>query len=123
MDIEMPIKALMRIICFLIANANIPDEDFKKDIVICEISVLKRFFANEELSDMVRMLIPETENPKIAEIISEHGPGFDVYYFDGKADGILEVAQNAIREGIDVEVISRLTGLTVDQIEKLKRKL
>ncbi|WP_298500811.1 hypothetical protein [uncultured Methanobrevibacter sp.] len=127
MDIEMPIKALMRVICFLIANANIPDDNFKNDIILCEISVLKRFFAKEELSGMVQMLIPETENPKIAEIISQHGPGFDVYYFDGKADGIIErnieIAKNALREGIDVEVISRLTGLSIDHIEQLKRKL
>ena len=29
-DIDLPIKSLMSLICFLIGNANIPDIDFKK---------------------------------------------------------------------------------------------
>lgn len=36
MDIDLPIKSLMSLICFLIGNANIPDIDFKKKICLCE---------------------------------------------------------------------------------------
>ena len=44
MDIDIPIKALMNIICYIIAHANYPDSELKTDILLCEIMVLKRFF-------------------------------------------------------------------------------
>ena len=36
MDIDLPIKSLMSLICFLIGNSNILDIDFKKKICLCE---------------------------------------------------------------------------------------
>lgn len=38
----------------------------------------------------------------------------------GRADGIQQVARNAIKEGLSTEQIAKLTGLTVDEINKLK---
>lgn len=135
MDIKMPIKALMRIIIVLIGCANIPNDDFKKKIILCEINVLARFFKDDELSEMVEMLKTETKNPEVARIIDKYGEGFDVIYFDGKADGFeygmnrgfadgkLDVARNLLAEGVDEEVISRSTGISIDNLKELKRKL
>lgn len=127
MNIDMPIKALMSLICFLISHANIMDENFKEDIILCEIMVLKRFFDDEELSKRVAMLRYETENPERMKVISKYGQGFDLIYFDGKSDGInqskWEIAKKLIALGIDVETIAKGTGLTIDQIKELKRKL
>ncbi|MBS7266025.1 MAG: hypothetical protein KIG83_06075 [Treponema sp.] len=38
----------------------------------------------------------------------------------GIANGIQQVARNAIKEGLPTEQIAKLTGLTVDEINKLK---
>ncbi|MEX2565081.1 MAG: Rpn family recombination-promoting nuclease/putative transposase [Cyclobacteriaceae bacterium] len=37
-----------------------------------------------------------------------------------KEEGIIEVAKNAISEGLPIEVIMKITGLTKEQIEKIK---
>ena len=139
MNINFPIKQLMKIICFLIAHANISDEDFRTDIIVCEIMVLARFFREDELSEMIKMLQTQTKNSEVERIIKKYGRGFDVYYFDGKADGFKEgisegfkdgksdgkreVAINFLKDGFDEEVISRNTGIPIDEIKELKRKL
>ena len=135
MDIEMPIKALMSMICFLIGHANIPDNNFRADVLRCEVKILSRFFQDEELTEMIEMLRLESESPEIQRVIKKYGQGFESIYFDGKSDGIAEgiaegrfdgitaVARNLLVEGFDEEVISRSTGLTIDQIRDLKRKL
>lgn len=127
MEMDIPIRALMKLICFLIANANIPDNDFKNKIILCEIKVLARFFKNKELKEMIKMLKTLNKNPEVERIIKKYGQGFDSIYFDGKADGIndtkIEVAKNLLNDGFDVEIISRNTGLSIDKIKNLKREL
>lgn len=57
-------------------------------------------------------------------------------YIDGKADGMeegeakgkaagknernIEIAQNMLKENVNIELISKVTGLSIDEIEKLK---
>ena len=123
MEIDLPIRTLMRVICFLIGHAKISDKDFKNDIVVCEIEVLKRFFDKYEMSEMVNMLRDDLENPKVAEIVSKYGRGFEEYYYDGKADDVLDVAKKGLIEGVDEETISRMTGFSVKQLKQIKRKL
>lgn len=120
MDIDIPIKALMNIICYIIAHANYPDSELKTDILLCEIMVLKRFFPFDTLSETVNMLRLETENPEIMEVISKFGRGFDVIYFDGKEDGKLETAEKFLAEGVDEEIIIRCTGISIDQLNNIK---
>ena len=69
------------------------------------------------------MLKTQTKNSEVQRIIDKYGEGFDVIYFDGKADGKIEVARNLLKDGFDEEVISRNTGLSLDQIKNIKRKL
>jgi DNA repair protein RadC len=40
----------------------------------------------------------------------------------GKKEGIIEMAMNSIKEGLPTELIAKLTGLTKEEIEKLKTK-
>jgi len=40
----------------------------------------------------------------------------------GKKEGIIEMAMNSIKEGLPTELIAKLTGLTMEEIEKLKTK-
>ena len=76
---------------------------------------------------MIEMLKTETKNPDIQTVIDKYGLGFDVIYFDGYADGItkykLEVARNLLAEEVDEDIISECTGLSTNQLEKLKEKL
>ena len=73
------------------------------------------------------MLQTQTQDPEVARIVEKYGLGFDTIYFDGKADGIreakIETARNFLAEGFDEDAVSRNTGLSMDEIEKLKRKL
>ncbi len=39
---------------------------------------------------------------------------------EGKAEGKAEMAKNALSEGFSVEIIAKLTGLSEEEIEKLK---
>jgi predicted transposase/invertase (TIGR01784 family) len=41
----------------------------------------------------------------------------------GKIEGKIEIAKNAILEGFDNQVISKLTGLTLEQIEALRAEM
>lgn len=123
MEVEIRNKSFMKMICFLICHANIPDADLKRRIVLCELHVLERFFAGDELSELINMLRCETKDPKVARIIEEYGPGFDVIYYDGKEDGILESIEKLLAEGVDEEIISRSLGFSIDQIREIKRKL
>ena len=45
-------------------------------------------------------------------------------YIDGKAEGKnernIEIAKNMLKENIDIELISKVTGLNPEEIEKLK---
>ena len=87
MDINMPIKGLMSKIISLIGNAKFSDDAFRVKIILCECQVLARFFDSKELSEMIKMLKTETKNPEVDRVIEKYGIGFDVIYFDGKADG------------------------------------
>ena len=76
---------------------------------------------------MIKMLKTQTNKSEVQRIIDKYGEGFDVIYFDGKADGIIEnkfeVARHLLKEGVEEEFISRSTGLSLDQIKNIKRKL
>ena len=129
----------MSLIIILIGKANIPDEDFKKKIILCEIMVLARFFKDDELSEMIEMLKTQTKNSEVEQIIEKYGQGFDVIYFDGKADGyedgrskgfkdgkvkgFKEAAKKLLAKGVDEQIILECTGISIDELEKIKRKL
>ena len=117
----------MKFICFLIGISNIPDDDFKKKIIQCEIKVLARFFKDDELMEMIDLLKTFTRHPEVERVIEKYGEGFDTIYFDGRADGIdegkLQVARNFLKKGVNAELISECTGISIDKIKNLKREL
>ena len=69
----------------------------------------------------------EREKVKIAAIIDKYGPGFDEVYwegkYDGKLEGKLEVARNLLAEGVSEDIIFQSTGISQNNLEKLKREL
>lgn len=77
------------------------------------------------------MLNGESMDEKIARILEEYGPGFDVIYGDGVADGMakgrddakLDVARNFLARGFSEEIVSDCTGISIDKLRKIKRTL
>jgi predicted transposase/invertase (TIGR01784 family) len=47
----------------------------------------------------------------------------DLQYRTGRKEGTLEIAKNAILEGADNHFISKITGLSVEQIEELRKEI
>lgn len=41
---------------------------------------------------------------------------------EGRADGLIEVAKNALNKGMNVSLVEELTGLSKNEIEKLAKK-
>ena len=39
---------------------------------------------------------------------------------EGKAKGKTEIAKNMLKENVNIELISKVTGLSLEEIEKLK---
>jgi predicted transposase YdaD len=39
---------------------------------------------------------------------------------EGRSEGIRRVAINLLREGMSVEMVARVTGLTVEQVQQLE---
>ena len=124
MDIEVPIKTLMKTICYLIGLANIPDDDFKRRIIACERIILARFFKGDEFTEMVNLLKTET---KYENIDSEFGEVFEARYYDGITDGmakgILQVAENLLKNGFDDKIVSINTGIPLVEVKNIKRRL
>ena len=85
------------------------------------------------------MLNIETKRAKYKNSDPEYGDLFEEIYSDGVidgridgritgiADGIikgkLEVTENLLRNGVDEEIIFLNTGLPLDEIKNIKRKL
>lgn len=139
MDIDVPIKELMTTIINLVAEANIPDEAFKNDINCCLVYVLERFFSGDEWSEMVRMLETATQDPKVAYLTEKFGAGFGQIYLDGKEDGEANGFKNGVKKGfqdanlanakkllakgVDLEIISECTSISITKLKSFKREL
>ena len=129
-DIDMSVKSLAFEIAQIIRCANISPEDYKK-LITCNMQTFKRFFDGDELSEMVSLLQKQTEDRKIVAIVEKYGMGFDEVYKDGKyegrlegkLEGKLEDAKNFLARGIDEEIISQCTGISHEQIKKIKKEL
>ena len=123
MNIDIPIKQLLNTICFIYGNANIPDIGFKIKIYSCLIMLFKRFYKDDELQEMIDMLRTANQDPKIAEIVEKYGWGFDELYLNGMEDNAIKNARNLLALGVDMETISLGIGISIKELEKLKRKL
>ena len=78
------------------------------------------------MSDLLGFCDKEREEEKIAAIIEKYGMGFDDVYRDGKYEGKIEgkreIALNFLAEGIDEDIISKCTGISISEINNFKRE-
>ena len=83
------------------------------------------------MSEMMVQLEKQSEDEKIREILETYGNGFDDIYRDGKAEGraegiaenSLENARKLLARGVSEDIISDCTGVSISELEKLKREL
>ena len=83
----------------------------------------KFFTQGKELPEMINMLKTTTKDPKVIKILEKYGPGFDEIYYNGIEDSTIKIAKNILAKGVDMDTISQCTGLSIKELEKLKRKL
>ena len=127
MGIEVSVYYLVPLVIRLFGQAVIPDFEFKKRIFLSLVRLLQRFYAGDELKEMIRMLKSVTKDPKVKSIIEQYGLGFDEIYYDGKEDGFdnakLEDVRGMLSEGISDEIILRVTKISIKKLQNLKRNL
>ena len=81
----------------------------------------------KELEQYFRAMITEREEKGIAAFYKEEGlrEGFDLGKAEGKAEGRAEgkaeVAARLLAKGVDPNLIMEATGLTPEEIQKLKK--
>lgn len=64
-----------------------------------------------------------SENPERMRIIEKYGQGFDLIYLDGRDDARLEIVKKGILNGGDLEFLSKISGYSIEFLEKIKEDL
>ena len=141
-DIDMPSRELLELTTDILANAEIPQEDYDR-MVLCHVIMLYRFFTEDEVLNMIDIIESKMSDPKVIEAIDKYGFEMGLFYLDqmavarvegrnegiskGRADGIAddkkEIAGNLIAMGCDDEFISQGTGLSIKKVAEIRKKL
>ncbi len=61
----------------------------------------------------------EAREKALKDIVSIRGDGIE----EGKIEGKIEMARNLLKEGVDIQIIMRTSGLSKEKIEKLAKEL
>ena len=96
--------------------------------------VTRKMEENENLKEAVEKLDRISEDEKMQRIIElrekairdEHAiyaKGLDDGVEKGAREKQIEIAKSMLKENMDIEIIIKITGLTKEEIEKLKEKL
>ena len=72
-----------------------------------------------------REIAEELASPNEAEIWAntERSRGFEQGFAEGRAKAAIKIAKNMLNLNFDIEKISEYTGLTLEELEKLKKEL
>lgn len=80
--------------------------------------VFKKLFQTAELAKFTPKQMEEYEDS--LKYYRDLKNSFDTARSDGRKEKSIEIAKNMISEGMDSTMISRLTGLTVEEVEQLR---
>ena len=82
-------------------------------------------YYTSELRDHASMYLTYVTNPRKIRYIESKEEGFKIGFDEGYKEGIkeakIESARKMIEAGIDINSISSITGLTIDEIQNLKK--
>ncbi|WP_265045191.1 MULTISPECIES: Rpn family recombination-promoting nuclease/putative transposase [unclassified Wolbachia] len=119
--------------CFFFKYAEeTTEEDLKKiaaeaPIIKLAYDELDRFRWNEK--DLIayeeRILSVQKEKAILAQKLDDATQkgrleGIQVGHEKGKIEGKIEVAKNSLKAGVSIDIIAQITGLSVDEIQKLR---
>ena len=87
---------------------------------------LERLSENDEFR-----VLYDAEKMRRKEINSARLDGYDDGYDDGKAEGLeagakaekISIANNLLKNGISIDLVSESTGLSVEELEELKKEV
>ena len=134
-DIELNTEELFEIICSLLRDAYLSDEEFKRNLIKCEQKMLKRFFTKEKAEEFEKMIHFKAEDyglePNVTgfeeELEIEYNFGYKNGKLDGekegKKEGKKEIAKKLLKKGMGETEIKNITELTQEDIEKLKKEM
>ena len=120
--INIPTMELLDLICEITPKLEISNTDYKK-FISCEIMLLKRFYKKNKVLEIMKTITQQTTVSRRDEIIKQYGRGFGLIYDDGKHDATIKIAKNLLKNGFSKEVVSTNTGLSINEIKNIKRKL
>jgi len=72
-------------------------------------NILKEFL-EEHATEVINMLMGEWDLEEAVEVARE----------EGREEGVLYTARNALAKGISVETVQEITGLSFDEIKRLQ---
>ena len=86
---------------------------------------LERLSENDEFR-----VLYDAEKMRRKEINSARLDGYDDGYDDGKAEGLeagakaekISIAKNFLKNGVSIDLVSESTGLSVEELEELKKE-
>ena len=126
-NMKLPIGIFMMMVIDLMGKVKFPSLNLKIKVFLCEKMVLARFFVDEKLVWMIGMLKDVSKDSEIARKLDEYGLAYGGIYLDGRSDGFadakLEDARKLLARGVDEDIISDCTGISVDELVKIKREL
>ncbi|MCI9669416.1 MAG: hypothetical protein HFG19_07065, partial [Oscillospiraceae bacterium] len=85
------------------------DEAIRKAVNYCRENNIMQPFLTEHASEVENMLFTEWDWNEAMKIERE----------EGREEGVIGVAKKLLAMGLDLDTVSKGTGLTVEQIEKL----
>ena len=126
-DYNCDIKELMITTSNLLVNAVIPDEEFHRDLIKCQLKMLQRFFKKDKRKEMEKMINFKAEKYGIEPNVTGIEEEINLAYLDGEREGFdegkIDTAKNLIDSGCDDDFIVKITGLDFEDIRKLKEEL
>ncbi len=129
-DHNCDIRDLMLTTSNLLVNAVIPDKDFHRELIACQLKMLQRFFKKEERKEIEKMINFKAEKYGIEPNVTGIEEEINLAYLDGEREGFdegfdeskIDTAKNFIKLGVDDEIIAEGTGLELEEVKKLKKE-
>jgi predicted transposase/invertase (TIGR01784 family) len=93
------------------------EEAMQSAIKYCIDNNILKSFLETQGSEVLNMLLTEWNIEEAKEVWWEEGRG------EGREEGIMEIARNALAEGASIEFVQKITGLDLEVIEHIQTEL
>ena len=119
------IKELLKITSELLINSKVSDKLFHCKLINCQRKILKRFLYRKDRKEIEIMINLKAEDYGFEPNVTGFEESNILAYQDGKREGKKlnneEIAKKLIKEGLDNDFITKITGLNQKTIQKLRK--